>query len=72
MVKILKSPDCFIWGLRYSKINRNWMKLKFFVNRETQHLELRVFSFNLYVYFLTRDYIGSTHAFNLVNRDFNP
>ena len=48
------------------------MKLKFFVNRETQHFELRVFSFNLYVYFLTRDYIGSKHAFNLVNRDFNP
>ena len=48
------------------------MKLKFFVNREIQHFEPRVFSFNLYVYFLTRDFIGSTHAFNLVTRDFNP
>ena len=33
-------------------------------------LELWIFSFNSYVYYLTRDFIASTHAFNLLNRAF--
>ena len=33
--------------------------------------ELGIFSFNLYVYYLTRDFIASTRAFNLVTRAFS-
>ena len=33
--------------------------------------ELWIFSFNSYVYYLTRDFIASTHAFNLLTRAFN-
>ena len=33
--------------------------------------ELGIFSFNLYVYYLTFDFIASTCVFNLVTRAFN-
>ena len=46
------------------------MKLKFFVNRKIQHFELRLFSFNLYVYFLTRDFCLRTRGFELVTCGF--
>ena len=34
--------------------------------------ELGIFSFNSYVYYLTRGFIASTRAFNLITRAFNP
>ena len=33
--------------------------------------QLGIFSFNLYVYYLTRGFIDSTRAFNLLARAFN-
>ena len=47
------------------------MKIKLFVAREIQYFELGIFSFNSYVYYLTRGFIASGHAFNLPTRAFN-
>ena len=47
------------------------MKIKTFVAGETQYFEIRIFSFNSYVYYLTRCFIVSTRAFNLLTRAFN-
>ena len=47
------------------------MKIKLFVAREIQYFELGIFSFNSYVYYLTRGFIASTRAFNLPTRAFN-
>ena len=47
------------------------MKSKLIVARKIQHFELGIFSFNLYVYYLTRGFIDSTRAFNLLTRAFN-
>ena len=47
------------------------MKTKLFVAREIQYFELGIFSFNSYVYYLTRGFIASTRAFNLLTRAFN-
>ena len=44
------------------------MKIKFFVAREIQYFELRIFSFKFY---LTRGFIASTRAFDLLTRAFN-
>ena len=44
------------------------MKIK---AREIQYFELGIFSFNSYVYCLTRGFIASTHVFNLLTRAFN-
>ena len=47
------------------------MKIKLNVATEIQCYELRIFSFNSYGYYLTRFYIASNRAFNLVTRAFN-
>ena len=47
------------------------MKIKIFVAREIQYFEIGIFSFNSYVYYLTRGFIASTRAFNLLTRAFN-
>ena len=47
------------------------MKIKLFVAREFQYFELGIFSFNSYVYYLTRGFIASTRAFNLLTHAFN-
>ena len=47
------------------------MKIKIFVAREIPYFEIGIFSFNLYVYYLTRGFIASTRAFNLLTRTFN-
>ena len=47
------------------------MKIKLFVPREIQYFELGTFSFNSYVYYLTRGFIASTPTFNLPTRAFN-
>ena len=47
------------------------MKTKLFVAREIQYLELGIFSFKSYVYYLTRGFIASTRAFNLLTYGFN-
>ena len=47
------------------------MKIKLFVAREIQYFELGNFSFNSYVYYLTRGFIDSTCAFNLLNHAVN-
>ena len=47
------------------------MKIKLFVAREIQYLELGIFSFNSYIYYLAQGFIASTRAFNLLTRDFN-
>ena len=46
------------------------MKIKLFVAYEIQYFELRIFSFNSYVCYLTRGFIASTRAFNLLFRTF--
>ena len=50
---------------------RSAMKIKLFVAHEIQYFELGIFSFNSYVYYLTRGFIASTRAFNLPTRAFN-
>ena len=52
-----------VWGLS--------LKIKPFVAREIQYFELGIFSFNSYVYYLTRGFIASTHAFKLLTLAFN-
>ena len=47
------------------------MKIKLFVALEIQYFELRIFSFNSYVCYLTRGFIASTRAFNLPTHAFN-
>ena len=47
------------------------MKAKLFVVLELQYFELRIFSFNSYVYYVTRRFIASTRAFNLLTGAFN-
>ena len=47
------------------------MKIKLFLAREIQYFELEIFSFNSYVYYLTRGFIASTCAFNLATRAFS-
>ena len=47
------------------------MKIKLFVAREIQYFELGIFSFNSYVYYLTRGFIASARAFNLLTCAFN-
>ena len=47
------------------------MKIKLLVAREIQYFELGIFSFNLYVYHITRGCIASTRAYNLVTRAFD-
>ena len=47
------------------------MKIKLFVAREIQYFELGIFSFNLYVFYLTRGFIASIRAFNLPARAFS-
>ena len=47
------------------------MKIKTFVAREIQYFEIGIFSFNSYVYYLSRDFIVSAHDFNLLTRAFN-
>ena len=47
------------------------MKIKLFVAFEIQYFELGIFSFNSYVYYLTRGFIASTRAFKLPTRAFS-
>ena len=47
------------------------MKIKIFVAREIQYFEIGIFSFNLYVYYLTGGFIAPTRAFNLATRAFS-
>ena len=50
---------------------RKVMKITIFVAREIQHFEIGIFSFNSYVYYLTRGFIAPTRAFNLLTCAFN-
>ena len=47
------------------------MKIKIFAARGIPYFELRIFSFNSYLYDLPRGIIASTRAFNLLTRAFN-
>ena len=47
------------------------MKIKLFVAREIQYLELGIFSFNSYAHYPTRGCITSTRILNLLTRAFN-
>ena len=47
------------------------MKIKLFVAREIQYFELGIFSFKSYVYYLTRGFIASTRAFNILTCVFS-
>ena len=47
------------------------MNIKIFVAREIQYFEIGIFSFNSYIYYLTRGFIASARAFNLLTRAFN-
>ena len=44
------------------------MKIKLFAAREIQYFELEIFSFNSYVYYLTRGFVASIRACNLLTR----
>ena len=46
------------------------MKIKLFVAREIQYFELGIFSFNSYIYYLTRAFNLATRAFSLLAREF--
>ena len=46
------------------------MKMKPFVTSEIQYFELGIFSFNSYVYNLTRGFIASARVLNLPTRAF--
>ena len=46
------------------------MKVKIFVALEIQYFELRIFCFNFYVYYVARNFIASTRAFNIITRAF--
>ena len=47
------------------------MKIKLFATREIHYFKLGIFSCDSYVYYLTRGFIASTHAFNFPTRAFN-
>ena len=47
------------------------MKIKHSAAREIQYFELEIFSFNSYVYYLTRGFTASTRTFNLPTRAFS-
>ena len=47
------------------------MEIKLFVTCEIQYFEIGIFSFNSYVYYLSRGFIVSARAFNLLTRVFN-
>ena len=48
------------------------MKINFFLTFEIQYFELGIFFFNSYVYHLSRGFIASARAFNLLTRAFYP
>ena len=45
------------------------MKIKLFVARKIQYIELGIFSFNSHVYYLTRGFLALTRAFSLPTRE---
>ena len=47
------------------------MKIKLFLTSEIQYFELGIFSFSSHVYCLTRGFIASTRASNLLTHVFN-
>ena len=47
------------------------MKVKLFVAHEIHYFEMRIFSFNSYVYYVARGFIASARVFNLLTRAFN-
>ena len=47
------------------------MKKKRFVTCKIQYFEFGIFSFNSYVYYLSRSFLASTRAFNLLTRAVN-
>ena len=60
------------WSHRFFKTNIRWaLKIKLFVAHKIQYIELEIFPFNSYVYYLTRGFIASTRAFNLLTSAFN-
>ena len=46
------------------------MKIKFFLTCKSQYFVIGIFSFNSYVFYLTRGFIAPTRAFNLARRAF--
>ena len=46
------------------------MKIKIFVAREIQYFEIGIFSFNSYVYYLSRAFSLATRAFSLLTHGF--
>ena len=47
------------------------MEIKLFVAREIQYFELWIVSFDSYVYYLTRGFIASARAFNILTCTLN-
>ena len=47
------------------------MKMKTFVAHEIQNFEIGIFSFNLFVYYLSCGFIAPTRVFNLLTHAFN-
>ena len=70
LVEMWAPPDCFVWSSPVAK-QWSWHKVKevkIFCNK---YFQLGNFSFNSYVYYLTRGVIASTRVFNLLTRTFN-
>ena len=75
MVEMWAPPDYFVWSLS-SPLTKQWNKhdvrdVKIFCTRKIWYFELRIFSFNSYVFFLTWCFIASTRVFNLLTCAFN-
>ena len=47
------------------------MKIKHFVAHKIQYFKLGIFSFNVYIHYLTRYFIASADVFNLPTRALN-
>ena len=57
--------------VRFKLSIREAVKIKLLVALEIQYFELIIFSFNSFVYYLTRGFIASTCAFSLITRAVN-
>ena len=65
--KDFPKPSCEAFSIKHSLSNENI----FFVTLEIQYFELRIFAFISYISYVTRGFIASIRAFNLLTLAFN-
>ena len=68
MTALLKLRIDWRQSIRNTRKRESKRSPKLFVTREFQYFKLQIFTFNLYVYHLTRGFIASTRAFNNATR----